>query len=236
MSYLLYINTMNTKKNLWQVSIQPLCEFLLPLSATEPAESWIKRVGRTIRCSFKCFTGLAFSAPDKLVDELCGYDFENRCQLIKWLASEKWAARCERRRVNMENMPLHIRTDRPANLCRRMSKELATYINLSKSMCKKCTVPNTACHLQRVHGVSLPTWEDLVNMIKEAIKGPKMSRKKQVTKARGVLKTYLDKYQGVINRVEAEVTASVPSPLTRVVRSNEVQNATRGGRRKAVTH
>jgi len=55
LSPFLYNSDLDTKKNLWQVFIQSICEFLLPLYKYESTENRKQDAERVIRKSFKSF-------------------------------------------------------------------------------------------------------------------------------------------------------------------------------------
>ena len=140
----LYGADMDTKKNMWQVFVQPLCEFILPLYSWEEAEGLMRKAETVIRGSFKIFTGLSRGTENRIVDMLSGYDFKRRARMIRWLSMEKWEARKVRRSVDLDQMPEEIRPLETRNLCKRMPLEFVHYINIGKSRCKQCQVGNTS--------------------------------------------------------------------------------------------
>jgi len=84
---------LDIKKNLWQIFVQPLIEFILPLYKWETAKTNILKATSIIRSSFKLFTGLGRSTSNKIVDVLSGYDFEQRETLIHEISQRKWISR-----------------------------------------------------------------------------------------------------------------------------------------------
>ena len=75
LSPFIYKADLDTRKSLWQVFIQPLIEFVLPLYNFESAKCHIIYANSIIRGSFKLFTGLKKNTPNRIVDLLSGYDF-----------------------------------------------------------------------------------------------------------------------------------------------------------------
>src|SRR5690348_11810492 len=99
---------MDTKKNMWQVFVQPLCEFILPLYSWEKGEGQIRKADTVIRGSFKLFTGLSRCTENSLVDKLSGYYFKRRAEMMRWMSITKWEARRTRSTPDMNQMPEEI--------------------------------------------------------------------------------------------------------------------------------
>ncbi|HRP37546.1 MAG TPA: reverse transcriptase domain-containing protein, partial [Candidatus Dojkabacteria bacterium] len=96
---------LDTRKNMRQIFIQPLIEFILPLYRWEPAISNLKRADSIIRGTFKLFAGLSTKTPNVFVDYLSGYDFKLRAQLVYSISQEKWRFRKNGRQFKFDSLP-----------------------------------------------------------------------------------------------------------------------------------
>lgn len=93
LSPFLYNANLDIRKSLWQVFIQPLFEFILPLYRCEPALNNKSKADSVIRGSFKLFTGLKSNTANTVVDVLSGYDFKRRAELVYKISMLKWTFR-----------------------------------------------------------------------------------------------------------------------------------------------
>jgi len=89
----------DTRKNLWQIFVMPLIEFLLPLYVNENALHWRKKVQKLVLGTFKLYMGLSKNTPNNLTQTLLGYDFHQRAYFIQEISRSKWL---ERRRCSPE--------------------------------------------------------------------------------------------------------------------------------------
>ena len=107
----------DTKKNLWQVFVRPLIEFVLPLYKWETSKSIIQKADSIFRCTFKLFLGLNRSTENSLVDTLSGFDFRLRAQETYELYTKKWEYRRQGKILNYSDVPGSVRrTLSPKNL------------------------------------------------------------------------------------------------------------------------
>lgn len=79
---------LDTKKNTWQIFIQPLCEFMLPLLAQETTETQINKALKVIRGTFKIFYGMKRGTPNEVIDKLSGLEVIKRAKMMSWVAKE----------------------------------------------------------------------------------------------------------------------------------------------------
>ncbi len=197
----LYKADLDTKKNMWQVFVQPLCESILPLYWWEKAKGRVKNADTTIRKSFKLFTGLVKNTDNKVVDKLSGYNFGKRAEMIKWISYEKWDARKRRTVPDMSDMPRAIRPEKFRNFCKRMPREIIQYINLSKSLCTTCHTPNSVQHMETKHGKKLMTLSELLEMTEETQEDRQIPRRDGVEAVRALVKPQLAKFKRAIEEV-----------------------------------
>ncbi len=152
----LYNAEADTKKSLWQLFIQPLFDFLMPLFASESAKTWKNKAIKMTRYSFKLFLKLTSSTSNSLVDSLSGYNLEERSHAMKLITKKKWEARKAGSSYHLEEDPeLRNLIVKPKNLCRRLPREFITYLNLEKSLCKFCGTVYSVYHLNSQHGANL---------------------------------------------------------------------------------
>ena len=78
------------------------------------------------------------------------------------------------------------------------------YINLSRSICKECKVPNTVKHLHYKHGVQLPDWEQMITEIHSKLGREHRKRRQGVELAREEVKTNLNKYRRAVEDIAAK--------------------------------
>ena len=79
---ILYNSSLDLRKNLWQIFIVPLFEFALPLYYYERTKSKRSSFARNVRNSFRSFTSLKNPVEITLVENLMGYDFDNRAMFL----------------------------------------------------------------------------------------------------------------------------------------------------------
>ena len=201
LSPLLYNSELDTRKSLWQVFIQPLIEFILPLYKWETSISNIQKADTVIRGTFKLFTGLKKNTANDVVDFLSGYNFPRRSQVIQEISFCKWSSRKKGEKFQYNFLPEEIKEAlnyHQLNRCKRMPAELVQYINTFTSICQNCGVPNTAQHLTVQHDCKVPNLRKVLQLT-ERIQESKVSRRESLTKIKNILKPLLAKVQLCIN-------------------------------------
>ena len=169
LSPFLFSSDLDSRKSMWQIFIQPLIEFILPLYKWEKAKNNVNKADSIIRKSFKLFTGLKVNTSNEVVDLLSGYNFRQRANLIYEISSQKWDCRKKGILHKFEFLPISIRHSLNAskiNVCKRMPHELIEYLNCSKSLCATCGVPNSINHLKYVHNCPLPNLTEILKLTK----------------------------------------------------------------------
>jgi len=206
LSPFLYRSDLDTKKSMWQVLVQPLIEFVLPLYCWETASSNLKYADSVIRSSFKLFSGLKNNTEDDVVDMLSGYNFKQRALLLYDISMQKWNFRKTGLRHQYQFLPQEIQNklnSNKVNTCKKMPNELIHYLNTTKSICQKCHTPNSFLHLREKHNCVLPDLKTLLQMT-SPIQRAKMSRREGITKLKEVLKPLLYKMRQCINGVKQQ--------------------------------
>jgi len=191
---------LDTKKNLWQVFIQPLIEFILPLYKFETAKTNILKANSTIRSSFKLFMGLCRSTSNEIVDILSGYNFEQRANILYEISKIKWISRKNGRVLNYNELPSNIKkflNKHKKNVCRSMPHEIVEYLNITKSSCVVCNTPNSFQHLNLGHNCTVPNFSELLR-ISQNIQELQKPRKEKLETIRHLVKFYLEKIKFTI--------------------------------------
>ncbi len=184
---------LDSRKNFWQMFVQPLIEFVLPLYQCEPTKSNINKADSIIRGTFKLFTGLNSRTSNEIVDFLSGYNFKLRARLIYDISLKKWDFRKKGKQFCYKLLPKYIKQalnpDKP-NACKRMPKEFITYLNTTKSLCPLCNVPNSFPHLKYTHGCDFPDCKFVINLTKSE-REKKKPRKQSLMAVREILNPLL---------------------------------------------
>jgi hypothetical protein len=156
---------LDSRKSLWQLFIQPLVEFLLPLYFWETSYTWIQKANSIIRCSFKLFTGLKVNTSNKVVDILSGFNIQKRARLTYEIYSLKWFYRKRNTKFTFDLLPQPLKdtlNSKKRNFCKHMPFELIKYLNILKSLCPQCGVPNSISHLEYVHNCKVPDFDTIL--------------------------------------------------------------------------
>ena len=214
LSPLIYNADLDTRKSLWQIFVQPLFEFVLPLYRCEPALTNKLKANAVIRGSFKLFTGLKPNTANAIVDLLSGYNFEYRADLIYTISMLKWDSRKAGEQFRYESLPNWMKyklEKQRSNLCRRLPFEVVQYINSMTSMCPSCSKPNTPNHLLIQHNCWLPNLNELLLMTRAA-QDAKISRKEGLAAVREIINPFLTKMKLCIEMQRLNLL-SVPNLL-----------------------
>ena len=153
-----YHATLDFRKNLWQIFVQPLIEFTLPLYFHEEAATRKAKLEILLRNSFKSFTSLKKTTKTDLVDRLMGYDIKARSEELHAISQKKWDCRKEGRlyeRTHVKNKESVSR-----NLCKNLPKSMIKFINMQTSLCPTCKCKNEIArcskeHLKNYHGLEI---------------------------------------------------------------------------------
>jgi hypothetical protein len=144
------------KKNIWQVFILPLCDFLTPYYFFEGSKSRKKNIKTLVRKSFKT------------ICLLMGYQINEREDQVIMISEEKYVYRLEK------IIPNKVETISHYNYCLHQPKSATEFLNLTTKQCKLCKTkyPNvyikvTPEHLTEAHGVSIKSFEEIFGCTKK---------------------------------------------------------------------
>ncbi len=179
-------------KNLWTVLIRPLFEQLTILYSLERSKTNQNRVENLLRYTFRKFTILKKNVPRKIIDDLMQFNIEGRAHHNLKVAREKW----EERSKKQMNLDFLERSNCTANQeCeeRILPRELRILINLQTAKCPNCTNSNyricSQNHLAEEHGISIPSYENLITEIELRTKRVLERRKKEKRRENYKIKT-----------------------------------------------
>ena len=175
----------DTRKNLWQVFILPLFEFLLPLYANECTKFWKNKITKLVNGTFKLFIGLSKSTPDYITQLLLGYNFIQRAYFMQMSNQMKWEER-SKKIPSQEPLRRFFKPKKGSNMLSKTLNELVQYINLCNGFCYKCQCKNSITHLRLSHNFSGPNIPELL-LLTQDIRLQKQIRKTTLDKVRSLL-------------------------------------------------
>ena len=82
-----------------------------------------------------------------------------------------------------------------------MPIEMVHYLDLTKSLCPRCMVPNTFNHLNIVHNCNAPNFKCLLDQTRR-IQEAKISRKKGIAEIQKLIDPYLNKVKRCIEKTK----------------------------------
>lgn len=172
----LYNASLDFRKNLWQIFVLPMYEFLTPLYAHEASITNKAKINGMLRKSFKSYSGLKKTVKTTLIEKLMGYNIEERSKFLRHISEKKWELRAKNeiyilKNDNNINKPPRFRTQ---NLCKNLPKSMIKFINIQTCLCPHCQKKgiNTRCsrkHLDNFHQVSIESTKNLIKKINEVI-------------------------------------------------------------------
>ncbi len=168
LSPVLYNASLDLRKNLWQVFVLPMYEFIIPLYCNEKAKTKRQLLEKLLRKSFKSYTGLKKTVDTNLINDMMGYNLEDRSGQLQYISEQKWRCRQLGQLYNHEkgsNVGYTSKTF-TRNLCKNMPKTMVKYINMQTSLCLKCKELDitTRCskdHLGKTHKTVIETVHDV---------------------------------------------------------------------------
>ena len=185
----LYNSSLDFRRNLWQVFVLPLFEFILPPYSYEEAESAKKKVELSLRKTFKCFTGLKKMVRTDLTNDLMAYNIQDRSSLLTYLCEQKWQYRLRGLYYAPDQDPNLERPKRMPNVCKNQPKAMIKYINMQTALCPACSraknnkTPVTAkarCspdHLRQLHNIKIDSISSIMKEVKRLTETQKHNKK-----------------------------------------------------------
>ena len=185
----LYNASLEFRKNLWQVFVVPLFEFILPIYSSEEARTKKEDAEKILRRSFKSFTGLGKNVETDLINELMGYNLNERSKHVKYVSEKKWEARKMGKKYSPQCDPdkqFAIMPNKP-NKCKYFSKEMIKYINLQTVQCPKCKQAEyqprcSSKHLDTIHHVKIDSVNTILDRLNQTSKKEVVNKKNRKVK------------------------------------------------------
>lgn len=178
----LYNASLDFRKNLWQIFVAPLYEFVLPLFKYEQSKTKRERAETLLRKSFKSYTCLKKTVKTDLINDLMGYELTERSEYLYHVSEQKWIFR-ERGEAYKQSEDKCLPAKKQSqhqNLCKNMPKMMVKYINMQTALCPKCKQNGrlVACsrdHLEYSHDILI----DTIYQLTEKLKTPKEARSRE---------------------------------------------------------
>jgi len=211
LSPVLSTTSLDYRKNLWALFIRPLFEFTLPLHKIEVACSRKEELRRLLKFTFKSFTRISKTTPDRIVYKLCGYNIDERAEENHKIQGQKWTERCQNWEMTakksengLQQEELEMESaEKEEDLCKGIPAIGVELINTLTMLCPKCesTKIMNAEHLKELHGLMVP---DPIEMFREVQKlqnsdEGKGTRAYKMWKAYQMIKVVVDKLRGFTN-------------------------------------
>ena len=167
---------------MWQVFAQPLFEFTLPLYFYEEATIRKEKVRVCLRNSFKSFTSIKKMVNIKLIEDLMGYDLDERSKEIFEISHKKWDCRKEGKLYSGKLMDNG--RSKALNWCKNMPKSMIKYVNMQNALCPHCKDNNISIrcskfHLEAWHGWKIDDIQELVLKVADTTKKLRSQRSEQ---------------------------------------------------------
>jgi len=163
------------RKNLWQLFIQPLFEFTLSLHLSEPTLGRKEKIKRLLKHTFKSFTKISRTTSDEMIYQICGYNIDERAANNEKLQETKWKERfstkfgIDKEVVASEKTPseLAFETKGQVNMCKGIPAIGVELINLLTKICPFSTGKKNMNreHLAELHKIGIPNPVELFGKI-----------------------------------------------------------------------
>ena len=215
----LYTASLDFRKNLWQIFVIPMYEFMLPLCYHEESSTKKELVQRMLRKSFKSYTSIKKTVRTDLIHDLMGYDISERSKHLHYISEQKWKYR-ELGKAYKQSEDKNLTLSKEAqskNMCKYLPKSAIRYINMQTCLCPSCKVKGviarcTKEHLQNNHQIDIDTIYTLVEQVqnlkndlttttkKGEAKG-KIERRSLLEHAEKIFQPNIEKIKGFLNRI-----------------------------------
>jgi hypothetical protein len=118
----------------------------------------------------------------ELVEDLMGYNIEERSEEIFRISQNKWICRKEGRWY--KHVCAKNGSKKTSNLCKNQPKAMIKYINMQTSICPRCQDMNitTRCsteHLELYHGEKIDSVSEIIEKVTDVVKEQKIKKKKK---------------------------------------------------------
>ena len=183
LSPILYHATLDLRKNLWQTLIQPLSEFIAPIYLYKKAKTRREKIQSALRYTFKSFTSLKKTVKTELIEDLIGYNLNERSNELHQTSFERWNYRKAGMRFTSG-----LKEEELSNLCKNQPKSMIKYINMQTCLCPVCKDQNIVArcskeHLESTHNYTIASVHEIALKVLDLTKKQKnkQTRKNKTT-------------------------------------------------------
>ena len=163
------LNTsLDFRKSIWQLLILPLYELGIPIYNAENAKLNRESFKISLRNSFRSFTGLNKNVEVGLLNELMGYNVDQRSEKLSFIAKQKWIYRTQGYLYDANNKMVREKWPTPMNRCRNIPQSLVKYVNLQANLRPFCQPFKRKCnaeHLMEVHQIKIQPTTTILDQI-----------------------------------------------------------------------
>ena len=199
------------RKNLWTILIRPLFEQLTILFYSERSITNKDKVLLLLRKTFRKFTLIGKNVENAILDDLMGFNLEDRADWNTIQAKKRWEKRLGKKLYPAENeeevMKLKERIMKKTH--RLLPHQLQEFLNLQTSKCPLCPLFCSKVHLEE-HGIEIPSYDEIIRDVENKTleaKKEKLSRNKTLDRLGKFIEIYNEKIKGHLNqKVESQTT------------------------------
>lgn len=138
------------------------------------------------------FTSLKRTTKSELIDDLMGYNADERSRDMYTVSSQKWICRKEGKIYEKETLQIRKKTP---NLCKYQPKAMIKYINMQTSLCPECkrndvTIRCSREHLEKCHNIRIADEYEIISKVtdfRESQRRNNRSKENPVLLKRGTL-------------------------------------------------
>ena len=144
-----------------------------------------------LRKSFKSYTGLKKTVENKSVEDLMGYNIQERSRHLQHISEQKWYAREEGKIYDPfadPNKELAF-PPKPKNICKYMPKLMVKYVNIQTILCPRCKEIGiisrcTRAHLGASHNVEIESVDCIAKNLGELAEKQKKKQRNKETRTK----------------------------------------------------
>jgi hypothetical protein len=196
--------SLDYRKNLWMILIRPLFEQITLLFASETSKTNKKNVIVALRQTFKNFTLIKKNMNNSIIDDLMQFNIEDRAKINMISTKIKWQKRLGKQIYpDVDPAILEQLEEKEKKRKRRVLPiELQKLINLCVAKCPICRKRCNQEHMKRIHNISIPNYDELIDMIEkrsEEAKRFKYSRKQTLKHVGDFINIYINSMKNFLS-------------------------------------
>ena len=148
-----------------------------------------EKIRTALRNTFKSFTNLKKTVKTELIEDLIGYNIDERSNELQHISLEKWT--CRKQGIKYDRTE---RGEKTPNLCKNQPRALIKYINMQTSLCPTCKDKKIVArcskeHLESIHNYEITDVYEITRKVtdlteKQKNKDEKKGRESQLSRKR----------------------------------------------------